>query len=250
MKQNSIKWIVAATPIDPPENDLYWAFHFINNSTEQVESVVVEAVWYEWGDSATTSAMESTFGPIAPGKSVEIWKETATEVRTSLVLSVRSPSCVRRISAEVGRLYSHSGAVVPIPVLNRPGKLATIETLASPPGTVEIDALGVRRWLSEGKCESIQWDRLVKVEIMTTDDGPFSEDVFWVLREPDRGCVIPSGIPEAEVLTEKLQALPGFDNQAMISAMGSTENARFVVWQKRRLSIILAALKRAINKRL
>ena len=71
-----------------------------------------------------------------------------------------------------------------------------------------------------------------EVVIVTTDDGPFADDVFWVLRCGDREEVIPDGSPASANLLETLQKLPGFDNEAVIKAMMCTDNARFVVWRR------------------
>jgi len=115
--------IIAATPINPPEGDKYWRFHFINDSPEPVGSVVVESVDYEWGDQGNSETVGTRFGPVAPGASVELLNETDTEVRTSLMLLVDG----RRIVAEFGKLYAAPGRLLPIPVLDRPGKRATLE---------------------------------------------------------------------------------------------------------------------------
>ena len=115
--------IVAATVIDPPQGDKCWQFHFINDSAETVRSILVESVEYEWGDMGNAEAVGATFGPVAPGESLELTKETDTEVRTSLTLLVDG----RRVVAEFGKLYATPGKLVPIPILNRPGKRATIE---------------------------------------------------------------------------------------------------------------------------
>ena len=37
-----------------------------------------------------------------------------------------------------------------------------------------------------GRTESIEWDDLQRVELLTTDEGPFAPDVFWVLQGPRR----------------------------------------------------------------
>lgn len=76
----------------------------------------------------------------------------------------------------------------------------------------------------DGSQEQVMWHDLQKVEIITTDDGPFAPDVFWLLHGTDNGCAIPQGATGDGELLEKLQALPGFDNGALINAMGSTSN--------------------------
>ncbi len=118
--------LIAATPIDPPEGDLCWAFHVVNDSDEAIESLIVESVDYEWGDMGNREAVGKRFGPIAPRTALEVHRETDTEVRTSLTLLVRGPSGERRVVAEFGKLYRARGPLVTIPILDRPGKLATV----------------------------------------------------------------------------------------------------------------------------
>jgi hypothetical protein len=114
------------------------------------------------------------------------------------------------------------------------GKIRGLFGSSSPsPGTIEVDEAGVKRWLSGGKCEAVKWNALSRVEVMTTDDGPAVDDVFWVLQGSDgTGCVIPSETSQADAILKRLQALPGFDNETFIEAMSSTKNQRFVVWSK------------------
>jgi hypothetical protein len=66
-----------------------------------------------------------------------------------------------------------------------------------------------------------------------TDEGPFVDDVFFLLLGNDgKGCCVPPGAEGSGPLLDRLQALPGFDNGKVIEAMGSTGNARFVCWRK------------------
>lgn len=92
----------------------------------------------------------------------------------------------------------------------------------------------VTRFRPDGVQESVRWDDLVEVGILTTDEGPWSEDVFWLLLASDlkSGCAVPQGAEGADKLLEVLQRLPGFDNEAVIKAMGSTSDAKFVCWRK------------------
>lgn len=99
--------------------------------------------------------------------------------------------------------------------------------------TVEFDDTAIRRRLANGTVESIRWDELAAIDIRTTDEGPVVDDVFWLLmsRDQSRGCAVSGGATGFESLLVRLQALPGFDNGAVITAMGSATNARFVVWR-------------------
>lgn len=84
-----------------------------------------------------------------------------------------------------------------------------------------------------GMVESVEWDDLKEVVIVTNDEGPFAIDVMWLLIGDESGCVVPLGVTGEDALIERLQALPGFDNEVMIEAMGSTNNRRFVCWERK-----------------
>jgi hypothetical protein len=83
-----------------------------------------------------------------------------------------------------------------------------------------------------GKVETLNWDDLKIVVIETTDEGPYAPDVFWYLAGEQTGCVIPHGATGDDVMEKRLQALPGFDNEAFIEAMTSTSNRKFILWQR------------------
>jgi hypothetical protein len=98
---------------------------------------------------------------------------------------------------------------------------------------IRVDDWGVQRDLGDGRAERVAWDALVEVSVLTTGEGPFAEDVFFLLAGEDgTGCVVPQGAPESAGLLERLQRLPGFDNGAFIRAMSRTEDARFVCWRR------------------
>jgi hypothetical protein len=83
-----------------------------------------------------------------------------------------------------------------------------------------------------GEIEEVTWNELKKIEIYTTNQGPFAEDVFWVLHGDGRGCIIPKGATNNEEMLTRLQKLPEFDNAMVIEAMSCTENKEFLIWQK------------------
>ena len=90
------------------------------------------------------------------------------------------------------------------------------------------DVLTVDR--GDGSVEAVTWPQLRKVWIQTTSDGPFSEDVFFVFEDASAGAVVPQGeLPGW--LFDKLQTLPGFDNEALIAAMGCCDDGTFMCWQ-------------------
>lgn len=84
----------------------------------------------------------------------------------------------------------------------------------------------------------LAFDALIRVEILTTDQGPFADDHFWLLTdEMGQSAMIPGGAQDAPKLLDRLGSLPGFDHMAVLSAMGSTENAKFLIWQRPRQSV-------------
>jgi hypothetical protein len=98
---------------------------------------------------------------------------------------------------------------------------------------VDYDAAGVSCARPGAETQRVAWSELQRVEIITTDEGPWAADVIWVLHGASSGCVIPQGATGHKRLLERLQELPGFDNEAVIRAMASTSNDTFVAWVRR-----------------
>ncbi|MBI2808906.1 MAG: hypothetical protein HYX68_28320 [Planctomycetes bacterium] len=105
--------------------------------------------------------------------------------------------------------------------------------LATPPTTMvtfDDEAVTCRR--ADGVVETVRWSDLQIVCIRTTDAGPAVDDVFWVLGGSASGCVVPSEAEGMNLLLERLQHLPGFDNNAAIQAMSCAENHTFLCWKR------------------
>jgi hypothetical protein len=100
-------------------------------------------------------------------------------------------------------------------------------------GTLTIDDWGVTRVVGELR-EAVAWEDLVWVRIYTTSDGPFVDDVYFALGAADgKGCLVPQDQAVRADLLAVLQArLPGLDNQQVIRAMASTDNAYFTIWTR------------------
>ncbi len=107
---------VAAVPLKPPENGEFWAFHLVNDSTEAIESARLLEVGYEWGDYGSATAPGLRFGALAPGASLDIWRDDddAAELRMWLKLVVRGSSGERMIMVEFPRLYRAPLQLIPI----------------------------------------------------------------------------------------------------------------------------------------
>lgn len=91
----------------------------------------------------------------------------------------------------------------------------------------------VCRYRKDGRLERVRWDDLRMIEIVTTDQGPSMPDFFYVLHGSEGGCAVPLGAAGWETILERMHALPGFDNSAAITAASETDNARFIVWERK-----------------
>ena len=103
---------------------------------------------------------------------------------------------------------------------------------------VTIDEQRIVCHRPNGKDESVSWDNLDAVMIETNDTGPLGTDVWWILfgRDGASGCVIPQGATGETELLERLQKLPGFNNQQLIEAMTCMNNKRFLCWRRAAVS--------------
>jgi hypothetical protein len=98
--------------------------------------------------------------------------------------------------------------------------------------SVSFDETEVIRTLADGRRETLRWDDLQEVSVITTDEGPFADDLYWALLGNEGGCAVPSTAAGADALLSRLQQLPGFKNEIVVEAMGSTANAKFVCWER------------------
>jgi len=67
---------------------------------------------------------------------------------------------------------------------------------------------------------------------VTTDEGPYVEDLFWLLHAADgTGCLVPHAEACEVDLLSRLQQLSRFDNMAVVEASRSTGRQVFVCWE-------------------
>jgi len=97
---------------------------------------------------------------------------------------------------------------------------------------VTFDDLAVTCHDADGNTQQVTWDNLTSIEIVTTDAGPFVEDVFWVLHSTTESCIVPQDAEGCQQFSERLGRLPNFDHDAEIRAICCASNARFVIWQR------------------
>ncbi|HEX9173884.1 MAG TPA: hypothetical protein VF861_14625 [Telluria sp.] len=84
----------------------------------------------------------------------------------------------------------------------------------------------------EGTIQRCAIGELRELYIVTTSLGPWSPDVWWLfVNSAGGGCSFPQGATGEDEALQFAQQLPGFDNAAFISAMGSTSDAKFLCWR-------------------
>ena len=77
----------------------------------------------------------------------------------------------------------------------------------------------------------VRWDALTEVSLRTTSRGPLEEDVFLVFAYSD-GPSTAIGIGDSDDILSRVQQLPGFDNEAFITAMAVIEHGSSVRWRR------------------
>ena len=77
----------------------------------------------------------------------------------------------------------------------------------------------------------IDLEDLLSVTVRTTSKGPFEDDVFIDLTRRSGDVISVSSLAAAaKPLVPRLLALPGFDHETFIKAMGSADDATFRCW--------------------
>ncbi|CAN5383365.1 hypothetical protein BH11PLA2_BH11PLA2_07880 [soil metagenome] len=84
----------------------------------------------------------------------------------------------------------------------------------------------------DGKSWQVKWDDIDCFAVETTSLGPFVEDVFFFLESAACRYLFPQSSQNHDAVLEHDYELPGFDSNAFCDSMSSTENARFVCWQR------------------
>jgi len=100
--------------------------------------------------------------------------------------------------------------------------------------TVAMETDGIRATDQTGDKMFVASSDLSSVAIETNDSGPWGADVWWFLFGPDGqlACAFPQGATGEKEVIDYLMALPGFNNDELTRAMGSTDNAVFPVWRR------------------
>jgi GTP:adenosylcobinamide-phosphate guanylyltransferase len=121
-----------------------------------------------------------------------------------------------------------------IGILMMLGVLPTKRMLA-PVDQLTIDDVGITRTAPKLR-EHVAWADIARVRIMTNDQGPYAEDVYFLIESTGGGgCAVSHDLAVRSKLLDALHArLEGINNAAVIEAMGSTSNQMFTIWEAKR----------------
>lgn len=115
--------------------------------------------------------------------------------------------------------------VLHLKIFNRPSEKNT--------PVLNIDNSELEISYPDGESDRVGISDVNKIEILTTNEGPWSEDLWWVFHAKTRDE--PFCVPQMALGNEKIFDLlkSSFDQanmDAVRKAMGSTSNAKFEVW--------------------
>jgi len=95
-----------------------------------------------------------------------------------------------------------------------------------------IDDVGITRTARDLR-EHVAWVDIARVRIITTDQGPWHEDVCFVVDSKNGdGCAVTHDLAVRSGLLAALQSrLEGVNNAAVIAAMASNESRVVTIWE-------------------
>jgi hypothetical protein len=77
-----------------------------------------------------------------------------------------------------------------------------------------------------GRSVSVRIDELNEIGVETTDQGPFVEDVFWILKGGDVRIRIGEPHPVFKMLLDRFATLDGFDWRPFTEAMSCSDSVQ------------------------
>lgn len=103
-------------------------------------------------------------------------------------------------------------------------------------GKVVFDDIRVSRTRADGVAESVKWEDLDEVGILTTHDTatPANPVIVLIPKDGRGGCAIPADTEGAAPLLARLALLPGFDAATFAAAQAAEGIARFTCWKRPR----------------
>lgn len=96
--------------------------------------------------------------------------------------------------------------------------------------------------------KSIRWDDIqlitidtlsIPIHVKTADTAGQGYDVMITLANEVTNdyVVLPAGLAKTDLVVDRILKFPGFDHRKFIQAMGSGEDAIFIVWEKKKTTM-------------
>lgn len=98
--------------------------------------------------------------------------------------------------------------------------------------SVRVGPAGIVHRRADGSEVRIAWQELDAVSLEATDQGPFKDDLFWILESATARHVVPGETKGVTDLLRVLRRLPGFDPEALIDATASLEPRTVTCWRR------------------
>jgi hypothetical protein len=95
-----------------------------------------------------------------------------------------------------------------------------------------VDDSGFREVDADGTEKVILWSDLENVDILTTSNGPFFEDFFYILRGKGTYICIDQFKAEQLKLLNRFERLPGFKWDQVVRAATSVVENSFACWDR------------------
>lgn len=130
------------------------------------------------------------------------------------------------------KVYSVEVVLVEMIAAGIPGGIVffTLQSIVNVRGVVTVDDATITFQTPQGQVRTFAWSDLeaVDVEAATKIFG----SLHYVLKGADTALKVPEDAKGFGKLRDRLEELPGWDNEAFISALSATESATFSAWRK------------------
>jgi len=125
-------------------------------------------------------------------------------------------------------IYLLTGALVVVGLI---GRVIDSRARRRKPGhTVTVSVDNDQFTVIDGKTRiSVRWNDIRRVTMITTNRGPWFDDLFYHVLHVGGDLTLPSEANGMIPFVEKLEGLPGFDINAYTQAIRSVQNESFVI---------------------
>lgn len=100
--------------------------------------------------------------------------------------------------------------------------------------TIEVDDVGARRTLADGRVEQLTWDELTRVEVVHATRGVHAAagGVVMLAGDDANGCLVPMDRIGDVGLLDQLARQPGFPVDVFVQALQDPKGPDVVCWTR------------------